>query len=111
MDVDVFFVGVAVSDFDAARVWYERLFDRTADVIAHESEVMWRVTERGWPYILHDVVHAGTASSRWLCPISKERRQSSPAVALRSGRSNPRETQVAKRSRSIPTAIQSRSFR
>jgi predicted enzyme related to lactoylglutathione lyase len=59
MNVDVLFVGVAVRDFKAARTWYERFFDRPADVIAHETEVMWQVTERGWLYILRDASHAG----------------------------------------------------
>ncbi|HUI25427.1 MAG TPA: VOC family protein [Candidatus Kryptonia bacterium] len=61
MDVDVLFVGVAVNDFNAARAWYERFFDRTADVVAHETEVMWQITERAWLYILRDVAHAGNS--------------------------------------------------
>jgi predicted enzyme related to lactoylglutathione lyase len=61
MDVDVLFVGVAVSDFDAARAWYERLFDRTADIVAHEAEEMWQVTDRGWLYIRRDVLRSGNA--------------------------------------------------
>src|SRR6516165_4678445 len=59
MNVDVLFVGVAVSDFDASRAWYERFFDRAADVVAHETEVMWQITERGWLYVVRDLVHAG----------------------------------------------------
>jgi predicted enzyme related to lactoylglutathione lyase len=59
MDIDVLFVGVAVSDFDAARAWYERFFDRPADVVAHATEVMWQITERGWLYILQDAAPAG----------------------------------------------------
>jgi predicted enzyme related to lactoylglutathione lyase len=61
MNVDVLFVGAAVSDFTVARAWYERFFDRTADVVAHEAEVMWQVTERGWLYILRDASHAGNS--------------------------------------------------
>jgi len=59
LDVDVFFAGVAVTDFDAARTWYEHFFGRAPDVVAHETEVMWRVTQRGWLYILRDVADAG----------------------------------------------------
>jgi predicted enzyme related to lactoylglutathione lyase len=59
MDVDVFFVGIAVREFDTARAWYEQFFDRTADVVAHDTEVMWQVTERGWLYVLRDDAHAG----------------------------------------------------
>src|SRR5215468_1731998 len=59
MNADVLFVGVAVSDFRAAQAWYERFFARPADVVAHEEEVMWQVTERGWLYIVRDADHAG----------------------------------------------------
>jgi hypothetical protein len=59
MDVDVLFVGLAVSDFHASLAWYERFFDRAADVVAHETEVMWQITDRGWLYVLRDVDHAG----------------------------------------------------
>jgi predicted enzyme related to lactoylglutathione lyase len=59
MNVDVLFVGVAVGDFNAARAWYERFFARVPDVVAHEAEVMWQVTERAWLYILADAAHAG----------------------------------------------------
>jgi predicted enzyme related to lactoylglutathione lyase len=59
MDVDVLFAGIPVSDFRAAQAWYERFFARPADVVAHENEVMWQVTDRGWLYIVRDADHAG----------------------------------------------------
>ena len=59
MDVDVLFAGVAVADFEEARGWYERFFDRGPDVVAHAEEVMWQITGGGWLYILRDVAHAG----------------------------------------------------
>jgi hypothetical protein len=61
MNVDVLFVGVAVSEFNTSRAWYERFFDRAADVVAHDTEVMWQLTERGWLYVVHDVAHAGNS--------------------------------------------------
>ncbi len=61
MDADVLFAGIPVSDFPAARAWYERFFARPADVVAHEHEVMWRLTDRGWLYIVRDPDHAGHA--------------------------------------------------
>ncbi len=61
MDVDVLFVGVAVTDFGQARAWYERFFGRAPDVVAHETEVMWRVRDPGWLYILRDPEHAGSS--------------------------------------------------
>ena len=59
MDVEVLFSGMAVSDFAASQAWYERFLARPADVIAHENEVMWRVTDTGWLYIVRDTDHAG----------------------------------------------------
>ena len=59
MDVDVLFAGIPVSDFTAAQAWYERFFARPADVVAHETEVMWQVTDRSWLYIVGDAGHAG----------------------------------------------------
>jgi glyoxylase I family protein len=63
MDVDVLFVGVSVRDFKAARVWYEALFGRPADIVADENEVMWRVTDGGWLYILHNPDQAGKSAA------------------------------------------------
>ncbi len=59
MDANVLFAGVAVADFQAARSWYERFFGRSPDVVAHDEEVMWKVTGAGWLYILRDAEHAG----------------------------------------------------
>jgi catechol 2,3-dioxygenase-like lactoylglutathione lyase family enzyme len=61
MDFDVLFAGVAVSDFKAAQGWYEHFFARPADVVAHDEEVMWQVTERGWLYIVRNADHAGNS--------------------------------------------------
>lgn len=61
VDVEVLFSGVAVSDFARARAWYERFFGRPADVVAHEYEVMWRVRDGGWLYIVRDGDHAGSS--------------------------------------------------
>lgn len=61
MDVNVLFAGVAVSDFKAAQAWYERFFARPPDVVAHETEVMWQATDRGWLYIVLDADHAGSS--------------------------------------------------
>lgn len=61
MDVDVLFTGVPVTDFEAARGWYERLFGRPPDVVAHEEEVLWRITDNGWLYVVRDVKNAGNS--------------------------------------------------
>ncbi len=59
MDVGVLFACVPVSDFKASQAWYERFFARAADVVAHENEVMWRVSDGGWLYIVLDADRAG----------------------------------------------------
>ena len=56
------FAGLAVRDFTTARAWYERFFDRAADVVAHDHEVMWRISDRAWLYIVQDDAHAGNGS-------------------------------------------------
>ena len=59
MNTETLFAGVAVSDFETAQHWYERFFDRPADVVAHTTEVMWKATASGWIYIVRDRDHAG----------------------------------------------------
>jgi predicted enzyme related to lactoylglutathione lyase len=72
MSVDVMFAGNAVSDFETARVWYERFFDRAPDVVAHDEEVMWQVTGAGWLYIVRDPQHAGHAIVAMAVPDIEE---------------------------------------
>jgi catechol 2,3-dioxygenase-like lactoylglutathione lyase family enzyme len=55
------FAGIAVADYHAARDWYERLLGRPADMLPHESEAAWRLTEHGWVYVVADPPRAGTA--------------------------------------------------
>jgi predicted enzyme related to lactoylglutathione lyase len=62
MDVDVLFACVPVRDFEAARSWYERLFGRPPDVVAHEEEVMWQVTRAGWLCLVRDRDRAGNCT-------------------------------------------------
>ena len=50
---------MAVRDFAAARGWYEQLFGRPADVVAHDTEVMWRVADGAWLYVVEDPPRAG----------------------------------------------------
>jgi predicted enzyme related to lactoylglutathione lyase len=57
--MDELFAGVAVADFPRAAEWYGRLFGRDADVVAHDREVMWRVTGTGWLYVVEDAGRAG----------------------------------------------------
>src|SRR5262249_43331947 len=72
MDVDVLFAGIPVSDFEAAKAWYERFFARPADVVANEAEVMWQVTDRGWLYIVSDADNAGNSVVAMAVPDIEE---------------------------------------
>jgi predicted enzyme related to lactoylglutathione lyase len=61
VSIDVLFAGVAVADFDAALAWYDRLLGRPADIVVKDDEVMWRITEGAWLYVVGDARHAGHA--------------------------------------------------
>lgn len=61
MDTGVLFAGVAVADYARAVDWYERLFGRPADVVAHDHESMWRAADGGWVYVVRDEARAGRA--------------------------------------------------
>ena len=62
------FAGLPVADFPAASAWYERVFGRPADVVAHDEEVLWQVTTGGWLYIVRDPARAGTGSAAMAVP-------------------------------------------
>jgi hypothetical protein len=59
MDVEVAFTGVPVSELAAGRDFLERLIGRAADIVVNEDEVMWRLAESAWLYIVVDTGRAG----------------------------------------------------
>src|SRR4051812_17121814 len=59
MQIDVLFACVPVTDFAASQAWYQNLFGRGADVVAHENEEMWNVADAGWVYVVRDPERAG----------------------------------------------------
>jgi hypothetical protein len=61
MPVTHLFAGVAVSDFAAARRWYETLFGRPPDMLPKEGEAVWHVTTCGSVYVTADPARAGGA--------------------------------------------------
>ncbi len=61
MDVEVAFTGVPVSELPTARDFYERFFGRPADVVVHENEEMWRLSDAAWVYVVVDPARAGRA--------------------------------------------------
>ena len=61
MDVEVAFTGVPVSDLAQGRDFFERLLGRPADIEVTDDEVMWRLAESAWLYIVVDAERAGRA--------------------------------------------------
>jgi predicted enzyme related to lactoylglutathione lyase len=59
--VDVLFAGIPVAGFPAAVTWYDQLFGRPADIVVKADEVMWRVADSAWVYVVGDPKRAGTA--------------------------------------------------
>lgn len=41
--------------------WYTRLFGREPDAVPNEREVMWRVADGGWLYVVQDDGRAGNS--------------------------------------------------
>ncbi len=60
-DIEGLFAGVAVADLGAAVAWYGRLFGRPPDIVVNENEVMWRLADTGWLYVIADQNSAGHA--------------------------------------------------
>jgi len=55
------FAGLPVSDIRASCAWYERLLGRPPDLVPHEKEAAWRLTDTGWIYVVEDAGRAGNA--------------------------------------------------
>ncbi len=59
MDVKIAFTGVPVARLDVSRDFFGRLLGRPADVEVAADEVMWRLAESAWLYIVVDPARAG----------------------------------------------------
>jgi catechol 2,3-dioxygenase-like lactoylglutathione lyase family enzyme len=59
MDVEVAFTGVPVSSLAPGRDFFERLFGRPADIEVAADEVMWRLADSAWLYVVVDTARAG----------------------------------------------------
>jgi catechol 2,3-dioxygenase-like lactoylglutathione lyase family enzyme len=59
--VNHLFAGCAVADLAAARVFYEAVFGREADLVPNDSELCWRLDDGGlcWFYVVVDPGRAG----------------------------------------------------
>jgi predicted enzyme related to lactoylglutathione lyase len=59
MEVKIAFTGVPVRNLSSGRDFFERIFGRAADVEVAVDEVMWRVAETAWIYVVVDTARAG----------------------------------------------------
>lgn len=64
MDIALF-AGIAVSDYDRAVDWYERLVGAPASFEAHETESVWELAENRSFYVLLEPADAGHARVMW----------------------------------------------
>lgn len=55
------FAGIPVSDYEAARRWYERLFGAEPAFVPHETECVWELAEHRYVFIVEDAERAGNA--------------------------------------------------
>jgi catechol 2,3-dioxygenase-like lactoylglutathione lyase family enzyme len=62
VSIDHVFAGIPVTDFAAARAWYVELFGREPDLLPHDTEAAWQLTDSAWVYIVADAERAGTAT-------------------------------------------------
>lgn len=53
------FAGVAVSDFDAALTWYQRLLGAAPTFFATDTEAVWELATDRWIYVEQRPEHAG----------------------------------------------------
>ncbi|HWF14771.1 MAG TPA: VOC family protein [Acidimicrobiales bacterium] len=61
MEIELAFIGVPVTDLAAGRDYFERLLGSPPDVLVNADEVMWRVAEEAWLYVVVDRPRAGHA--------------------------------------------------
>ena len=55
------FAGNRVSDFEAAKPWYERLLGAEPTFFAHATEAVWELAEHRWLFIVEHADGAGGA--------------------------------------------------
>ena len=55
------YAGICVSDYAAARPWYERLLGSEPTFLAHETEAVWDLAEGRSIFVMENPGHAGNA--------------------------------------------------
>jgi predicted lactoylglutathione lyase len=61
VEIQVAFIGVPVTDLAAGQDFFEHLLGSPPDIVVKEDEVMWRVAEAAWLYVVVDPPRAGHA--------------------------------------------------
>lgn len=61
MGLDLF-AGIRVSDYEAARSWYDRLLGAEPSFLPHATEAVWELAEHRFLYIVEDAEGAGRAT-------------------------------------------------
>ena len=57
--MEVLFAGIRVRELEPAVEWYRLLFGRAPDIVPNDDEVMWRVADSAWLYVVRDPERAG----------------------------------------------------
>jgi len=55
------YAGICVTDYAAARPWYERVFGSEPTFLAHDTEAVWQLLEGGSIFVKEDADRAGHA--------------------------------------------------
>ena len=66
------FAGIAVSDFQAALEWYERLFGVPPTFFPNKTEAVWALADHCWVYIIGEPDRAGGAIQTIICDKLEE---------------------------------------
>lgn len=66
------FAGIAVSDFQAALDWYEKLFGVPPTFFPNKTEAVWALADHRWIYIIVEPDRAGGAVQTIICDKLEE---------------------------------------
>lgn len=61
------FAGIAVTDFDVALEWYQRLFGCGPSFCPNDREAVWAIADHRWIYIIVEPERAGGAIQTIMC--------------------------------------------
>lgn len=59
MEPHVLFASLPVAELSRAVAWYEQFFGRPFDIDINPTEVMWRIGDGAWLYLIEDTERAG----------------------------------------------------